>query len=159
MLATQLVVQREYRRRESRDVISKSTCGKLEGPFGACRRLRAGDELTGMYGPPLRRKRNVGCHKLVCTNVYGLCWSESLLARMECAALFSPLVIQSRETSSGYGFGERRVRPLCHLLIRQQTWQETIISPGTPKRQLHPPTRDADMVHPSRDGRRPPGAV
>src|SRR5882724_10876853 len=69
-----------------------------------------------------------GCQKLVCANVYGLCWSESLLARMECAALFSPLVIQSRETSSGYGFGERRVRPLCHLLIRQQTWQETIIS-------------------------------
>src|SRR5712671_6619441 len=73
-------------------------------------------------GPPLRRKRNVGCHKLVCANVYGLCWSESLLARMECAALFSPLVIQSLETSSGYGFKERRVQPLCHLLIRQQTW-------------------------------------
>src|ERR1700681_3656604 len=79
-----------------------------------------------MYGPPLRRKRNVGRHRLVCANVYGLCWSESLLARMECAALFSPLVIQSRETSSGYGFKERRVRPLCHLLIRQQTWQEII---------------------------------
>jgi hypothetical protein len=45
---------------------------------------------------------------------------------MECAALFSPLVIQSRETSSGYGFGERRVRPLCHLLIRQQTWQAVV---------------------------------
>src|SRR5258705_6663840 len=38
-----------------------------------------------------------GCQKLVCANVYGLCWSESLLARMECAALSSPLVIQSRE--------------------------------------------------------------
>src|SRR5690348_2096177 len=69
---------------------------------------------------------------------------------MECAALFSPLVIQSRETSSGYGFGERRVRPLCHLLIRQQTWQETIISAGIAKRQLHQPTREADMVHSSR---------
>src|SRR6266478_7288600 len=52
-----------------------------------------------------------GCHKLVYANVYGLCWSESLLAKMECAALFSPLVIQSLETSSGYGFEERRVRP------------------------------------------------
>src|SRR6267143_6303804 len=62
------------------------------------------------------------------SNVYGLCWSKSLLARMECAALFSPLVIQSLETSSGYGFRERRVRPLCHLLIRQQTWQETLHS-------------------------------
>src|SRR5260370_41098901 len=103
-----------------------------------------------MYGPPLRRKRNVGCHKLVCANVYGLCWSESLLARMECAALSSPLVIQSLETSSGYGFKERRVRPLCHLLIRQQTWQETIISAVVARLQLHWPTREADMVHSSR---------
>src|SRR5216684_309341 len=96
-----------------------------------------------------------GCHSLVYANVYGLCWSESLLARMECAALFSPLVIQSRETSSGYGFGERRVRPLCHLLIRQQTWQETIISAGIAKLQLHQPTREADMVRSSRARPRP----
>src|SRR5260370_26062926 len=100
-----------------------------------------------MYGPPLCRKRKVGCHRSVCANVFGLCWSGSLLARMECAALFSPLVIQSRETSSGYGFGERRVRPLCHLLIRQQTWQETIISAGIANLQLHQPTGEADMVH------------
>jgi hypothetical protein len=66
--------------------------------------------------------------RLVCANVYGLCWSESLLARMECAALSSPLVRQSRETFPGSGFGECRVRPLCHLLIRQQTWQEVMIS-------------------------------
>src|SRR5260370_1320423 len=103
--------------------------------------------VCGMYGPPLRRKRNVGCHKLVCANVYGLCWSESLLARMECAALFSPLVIQSLETSSGYGFKERRVRPLCHLLIRQQTWQEIMFSAVVARLQLHRPTREADMVH------------
>src|SRR5713101_7650208 len=90
-----------------------------------------------------------GCQKLVCANVYGLCLIESLLARMECAALSSPLVIQSRETSFCYGFGERRVRPLCHLLIRQQTWQETIISAGIAKLQLHQPTREADMVHSS----------
>src|SRR6266478_4853893 len=105
---------------------------------------------TGMYGPPLRRKRKVSVTRLVCANVYGLYWSESLLARMECAALSSPLVIQSRETASGYGFGERRVRPLCHLLIRQQTWQETIISVGIAKLQLHQPTPGADMVHSSR---------
>jgi hypothetical protein len=55
---------------------------------------------------------------VVCANVYGLCWSESLLARMECAALFSPLVIQSRETSSGYGFGERRVSSRFSISIR-----------------------------------------
>ncbi len=42
---------------------------------------------------------------------------------MECAALRSPLVTQSRRTSSGFGFLERRVRPLCHLVFRQQTWQ------------------------------------
>ena len=42
---------------------------------------------------------------------------------MECAALRSPLVRQSRRTSSEFGFGERRVRPLCHLKVRQQTWQ------------------------------------
>src|SRR6202790_5704432 len=99
------------------------------------------------------------CHGLVCANVYGLCWSESLLGRMECAALFSPLVIQSRETAFGYGFGERRVRPLCHLLIRQQTWQETIISAGIAKLQLPRPTREADMVHSSRARPRPRGRV
>jgi hypothetical protein len=81
-----------------------------------------------------------GCHELVCANVYGLCWSESLLARMECAALFSTLVIQSRETSSEFGFRERRVRPLCHLLIRQQTWQEAIISAVIAMLPLRQPT-------------------
>ena len=43
---------------------------------------------------------------------------------MECAALRSPLITQSRRTSADFGFGERRVRPLCHLMIRQQTWQD-----------------------------------
>jgi hypothetical protein len=51
---------------------------------------------------------------------------QQLRAGMECAALFSPSVMQSQRTSSGYGFGERRVRPLCHLIVRQQTWQENI---------------------------------
>ena len=63
---------------------------------------------------------------------------------MECAALFSPLVIQSLEASSGYGFEERRVRPLCHLLIRQQTWQELVFSAVITRLQLHRPTREAD---------------
>jgi hypothetical protein len=54
-----------------------------------------GRRQTGMYGPPLRRKQKSERDRLVCANVYGLCWSSSLLARMECAALFSPLVIQS----------------------------------------------------------------
>src|SRR5258708_12575316 len=68
---------------------------------------------------------------------------------MRCA-LFPISNSVSRETSSGYGFGERRVRPLCHLLIRQQTWQETTISAVVSRLQLHQPTREADMVHSSR---------
>src|SRR5229473_3539300 len=112
-----------------------------------------------MYGPPRRRKRNVRMSQVGLRKCIRPFWSESLLARMECAALFSPLVIQSRETSSGYGFGERRVRPLCHLLIRQQTWQETIISAGIAKLQLHQPPREADMVHSSRARPRPCGQV
>ena len=32
--------------------------------------------------------------RLVCANVYGLCWSLGLLARMECAALCSYLNVQ-----------------------------------------------------------------
>jgi hypothetical protein len=47
---------------------------------------------------------------------------------MECAALTSYLVRQSWKTSSGYRFRERRVRPLCHLMVRQQTWQKIINS-------------------------------
>jgi len=38
----------------------------------------------------------------------------------------SDLVAQSWKTSSGYRFGKRRVRPLCHPTVRQQTWQEII---------------------------------
>jgi hypothetical protein len=48
----------------------------------------------GMYGPPPRRKRKMD-DRLVCANVYGLCWSKELRARMECAALSSHLVGQS----------------------------------------------------------------
>ena len=46
------------------------------------------------------------------------------LARMECAALLSHLTTQSLWTFSEYGFKQRRLRPLCHLIVRQQTWQE-----------------------------------
>ena len=49
---------------------------------------------------------------------------------MECAALRSPLVTQSRRTSSGFGFGKRRVRPLCHLMVRQQTGRNFIVVGG-----------------------------
>ena len=87
-----------------------------------------------VISPGLRANRNVRSaavlqaknesDRLVCANVYGLCWSTKLLAMMECAAPSSYLVRQSGKTFPVYRFRERRVRPLCHLMIRQQTWQE-----------------------------------
>ena len=42
---------------------------------------------------------------------------------MRCAlVLFSYAAL---EAFSGYRFRERRDRPLCHLMVRQQTWQES----------------------------------
>jgi len=46
---------------------------------------------------------------------------------MECAAPSSFLVSLPLEAFSGYRFRERRDRPLCHLKVRQQTWQESQI--------------------------------
>jgi hypothetical protein len=60
----------------------------------------------------------------VCANVFDLWWSVRLLARMECATPSSYLSAQSWWTARCIRLGERRVRPLCHLMIRQQTWQE-----------------------------------
>jgi hypothetical protein len=48
-------------------------------------------------------------------------WSK-LLAWMECAARSSYLVMQPWKAFPVYRFRERRVRPLCHLIVRQQTW-------------------------------------
>src|SRR6516164_8993639 len=43
---------------------------------------------------------------------------------MGCAALSSELVRKPLRAVSGLTrFGERRVRPFCHLTFRQQTWQ------------------------------------
>ena len=80
-----------------------------------------------MYGPPPCRKR-----KVILTG-----WSAQMYsafrrnnlsqAMMECAALSSSLVGQPSKTVSHSRFQERRVRPLCHLIIRQQTWQENLI--------------------------------
>jgi hypothetical protein len=42
----------------------------------------------------LSQAKNEG-DRLVCANVYGLCWSTRLLAMMECAVLSSYLVMQS----------------------------------------------------------------
>ena len=78
--------------------------------------------IRNVWSAALSQAKNEG-DTLVCANVYGLRWSIKLLALMECAAPSSYLVSQSWKTSSGYRFGERRVRPLCHLMLRQQTWQ------------------------------------
>src|SRR6266481_658192 len=66
--------------------------------------------------------------RVVCANVFGLRWSTKLLALMECAARSSYLVMQPWKAFPVYRFRERRVRPLCHLIVRQQTWQKIINS-------------------------------
>src|SRR5437879_5886238 len=66
--------------------------------------------------------------RVVCANVFGLRWSTKLLALMECAARSSYLVMQPWKAFPVYRFRERRVRPLCHLMVRQQTWQKIINS-------------------------------
>ena len=66
--------------------------------------------------------------RMVCANVFGLRWSTKLLALMECAARSSYLTRQPWEAFPVYRFRERRVRPLCHLIVRQQTWQKIINS-------------------------------
>jgi hypothetical protein len=66
--------------------------------------------------------------RMVCANVFGLGWSTKLLALMECAARSSYLVMQPWKAFPVNRFRERRVRPLCHLIVRQQTWQKIIHS-------------------------------
>ena len=86
------------------------------------------DGQTGMYGPPLCRKRKMKVDRMVCANVFGLLSEHKLLALMECAARSSSLVMQPWKAFPVYRFRERRVRPLCHLIVRQQTWQKIINS-------------------------------
>lgn len=61
---------------------------------------------------------------MVCAHVYGLWMEDDLLAWMECAVPSSYLITRPLEAFDGYRFRERRDRPLCHLMVRQQTWQE-----------------------------------
>src|SRR5579862_9236787 len=44
---------------------------------------------------------------------------------MECAAPSSYLVTRPWKAFPSYRFRERRDRPLCHLMVRQQTWEES----------------------------------
>jgi hypothetical protein len=41
--------------------------------------------IVGMYGPPQSCKRKTEIDKLVCANVFGLWWSQRLLAMMDSA--------------------------------------------------------------------------
>src|SRR5258708_35808564 len=81
-----------------------------------------------MYGPPPNCKRKMsgqGWSAQMYTAFIGV---KGLRATMECATLSSHLLLQSWKTLSGCGFRERRIGPLCHLVVRQQTWQEIIKS-------------------------------
>jgi|ERR1017187_4201471 hypothetical protein len=82
-----------------------------------------------VWSAALSQAKNEG-DSLVCANVFGLHWSTRLLAMMECAALSSYLVRQSVKTFPVSRFRERRVRPLCHLIVRQQTWQKSSTPAG-----------------------------
>ena len=78
-----------------------------------------------MYGPPLFRKqkmRMTGWSALMYTALVGVPRSW---ARMECAALCSYLNVQPcQEFYTKQVFQKRRVGPLCHLTVRQQTLAE-----------------------------------
>lgn len=80
--------------------------------------------IQNVWSAALSQAKNEG-DRLVCANVFGLHWSTRLLAMMECAALSSYLVRQPGKTFPDYRFRERRVRPLCHLMVRQQIWQKS----------------------------------
>lgn len=61
---------------------------------------------------------------MVYANVFVLLWEHKLLALMERAARSSYLVMQPWKALPVYRFRGRRVRPLRHLIVRQQTWQK-----------------------------------
>ena len=71
---------------------------------------------TGMYGPPPCRKRKVRLTSWS-AQMYTAFVGAVAPSQYGMAALFSTSVMQSHRTSSRCGFGERRVRPLCHLIV------------------------------------------
>ena len=89
--------------------------------------LLSSDEQTGMYGPPLCRKRKMKVTGWS-AQMYSAFVEHKLLALMECAARSSYLVRQPWKAFPVYRFRERRVRPLCHHIVRQQTWQKILNS-------------------------------
>src|ERR1700688_2369493 len=93
-------------------------------------RVRDSGRVVGKPECMVRRvvARENESDRMVCANVFGLRWSTKLLALMECAARSSYLVMQPWKAVPVNRFRERRVRPLCHLIVRQQTWQKIINS-------------------------------
>jgi hypothetical protein len=92
--------------------------------------MRSWRTITG--NPECMVRRPVASEKVKVTG-----WSAQMYAAfvgavapgqdgMRCVLL--PISLAVLKTSSGYGFSERRVRPLCHLIVRQQTWQENMNS-------------------------------
>jgi hypothetical protein len=79
-----------------------------------------------MYGPPPCRKRKVrrqvGLRKCIRPLVEfvtpGQDGMRYALFLFNCSIL---------KTAWRIRLGERRVRPLCHLIVRQQPWQETLL--------------------------------
>ena len=71
---------------------------------------------------------------------------KGLRARMECATLSSHLLSQSWKTVDGCGFRERRIGPLCHLMVRLQTWQEIIKFSVAVSRFKQRPIAEADRL-------------
>jgi hypothetical protein len=79
--------------------------------------------LLVMYGPPpclQAKSENDGWSAQMYSALVGV--KTPGRDGMRCA-LF-PISYAVSKTSAEFGFWERRVRPLCHLLVRQQTWQE-----------------------------------
>src|ERR1035441_10222548 len=83
---------------------------KRPDPAGGTRANR------NVWSAALSQAKNEG-DRLVCANVFGLHWSTRLLAMMECAALSSYLVRQPGKAFPVCRFRERRVRPLCLLIV------------------------------------------
>jgi hypothetical protein len=77
-----------------------------------------------MYGPPPFCKRRMRLAEWSAHMYTAFGWRIGLLAWMECAAPSSYLVTRPLKAFDGYRFRECRDRPLCHLMVRQQTWQE-----------------------------------
>jgi len=77
-----------------------------------------------MYGPPACRKRKMRV-AVWSAQMYSAFVGVQALGQdgMHCAPF--PITYSVLKDFFRLRFGERRVRPLCHLMVRQQTWQSS----------------------------------